>query len=227
MLNVTLKIQFASNPVDLCGEIANCSRLAALSDYECWFEVRPYVGDATLQAYPRWAESVLGLVVRCLALTHPPGKDCDGEPLPPDWSTATIQVDLVPGGRGQSRLIAEALLLRNDVGAIEASASEMEISCAASFPPRSTYADSWELAEHGMRMLVFGSDALPEVKPLEVPVLYMGERGMPYIRSRDIANPYARAAFEHRQRSSGRPCIDELHDASWAWDWTDWDNGQR
>ena len=88
--------------------------------------------------------------------------------------------------------------------------------------PRESYQDIWDLAQHALNESVWNADAIPEVRPLVVPVYGDGR----YIRTSDIPEP-ARSAFEWRQRLSGRPSIRGHRDAMWAWDWNDWLNGQR
>ena len=68
MLKVNLKVQRTVDPflLELEGKIGNISNLDAISTYAADLEDRSL---AVLENYPRWSESVRGLVARCIDLS--------------------------------------------------------------------------------------------------------------------------------------------------------------
>lgn len=202
----------------LVGEVWNVSHLAAISNYDFYFEGRAK-RRSVLDAYPRWCEPVSGLFARCLALTdvgNPSGQ------LGP-WGFLRLEIGIrTGGGRHYRPLTLIRVRLRDQELAI-ATAAEFGWS-ALKAPARERYVDAWDLAEHVLRLSVFGCDELPKAEALAVPVRTNGRQS--YVCMRDIPEP-ARSVFEQRMSRSGRPLIDGSLDAVYPWDWADFLNGQR
>jgi hypothetical protein len=129
---------------------------------------------------------------------------------------AQVLIGLLSGGIGPKNILVAVDLVRDADGAIVVTAKEGEILSTATFQPHD-YVDGWSLAEHAMRMLVFGVDELPPAKPLDVPIYDACTR--PYVKLEDIPEP-ARSAFEARQRMSGKPA-NGIWGANHAHDWLD------
>ena len=213
MLAIQLGLFSGNNKLTLTGAIWNVSALAARSDYEFEFEGRT-LDDARLEKYPRWCESVEGLVARCLALSTSGGIFI----LPRDWTRLAVDIGLRPGGRGYELLSSTRVSL---------AARGLDVLCAAvdgparrldGIAPRANYGDLWDLAEHALRLATFGCDDLPATRELDVPVRW--DAGLSFVCMGDIPEP-ARSAFEKRMAGSGRPVIEDYPDAVNSWDWLD------
>lgn len=223
MLTVSLKLKTVDGLRELEGELWNVSGLAALSGYDFWFEDRIKVkADAQLTGYPRWCESTRGLLARCLALTAPSATSS----ALPDWQELQVDIGLRPGGRGSVRPLAMACAVRETDATLSVGFKEAEgpVGHQAGHALRSQYRDVWDLAEHVLRLSMFGADELPAATALDVPVHKSGN--LPYVRIGEVPEP-ARNVFERRMAHSTRPVIAGALDAVYAWDWTDFLGGQR
>ena len=218
MLFVKLKMEAVSGTTEFEAEIWNSSNLAAMSTYDFQFEDRITTGQLT--EYPRWCESVQGLVARCLALTKPEKIE-----QPQAWIEVQVDIFLQHGGRGSKKNLAIAKLRANEDGTVNINSSEIGIKkFIASLPMRANYEDPWSLAEHALRASVFDDDILPPAKTIELPVFMSGTT--PYIRIRDIPEP-TRSVFDDRMKYSGAPCVAGARDAIFEWDWLDFLEGSR
>lgn len=218
MLVVKLQLSSPQANLVLRGEICNVSGLAPRSSYDIDFEERDY---ARLDDYPRWCESVLGLVARCLARTRVEHE----QPLPVEWKQLQVDVGIRPGGRREYRPLSMACITREsdmlNIGSAEANGLTRFMGEVA---PRKHYLDAWDLAEHGLRVTTFGSDSLPPAVALDVPIRDSGR--VTYVNVTDIPEP-ARSAFLENLGRSARPAIDGRLDKVFSWDWLDFLAGQR
>jgi hypothetical protein len=194
------------------GEIWNTSNLRAMSSYNFKLQNRQTLGELT--GYPRWCESVMGLLARCIFLTE----TSEFQPLAPDWQECKIEILLVPGGRMKSaKNLAMASIERNEDGTVNVGSSEIGVNQHfEALPMREIYDDVWSLAEHALRIAVFGADLLPPAKALDIPVFKSD--GIQYIRIRDIPEP-TRTVFDERMSHSTVPIIEGARDAVYVWDW--------
>lgn len=227
MLSVLLELMTPSAIIRHEGQIYNVSKLAALSDYGFSFEGRqsgtPPQWSAQLSNYPRWCESPRGLMARCLSLTEPNRSLA----LPPDWQRLVLKVGLRPGGQGALRLLSMVTVAPHDELGLAVGWEDQGTPCGfvSGVPPREQYLDVWSLAEHALRVSAFAADVLAPAKPLEVPVR-QSDNGLAFVCTSDVPEP-ARTVFEKRMAHATRPLIAEHRDAVYAWDWTDFLNGQR
>jgi hypothetical protein len=210
MLVVKLKLETCLGTQLFEGEIGNISNLASMSSYSFYFEGRTALGEVT--DYPRWCESVMGLVARCLAQTKPEPETIQ------DWISAKVSIFLAPGGRRNSvKHLAMATIRDNEDSTVSVESFEIATNYfLPSIPIRPVYDDPWSLAEHALRAAVFGDDVLPAAKPLDIPIFESGD--IPYIRIRDIPEP-TRTIFDEHMNYSDVPAVEEAGDAVYAWDW--------
>jgi hypothetical protein len=221
MIEVDLAVyRTGLNYVDhLYGELVNITGLNAYSDYETYFDGRKSI---TLSTYPRWAESVRGLVARALAIGHPSedGLRCASLGL----SAMEIQIGIRPGGRGHLAPISMVQMSTKrgnfHVGWVEGQVT----GCNPLVRKEARYADVWHVAQHALAVSMYGSSCIPEVVPLSVKFYRYGD--IPYMRTSDLPEP-VRTEFERRQCHSGRPVVPGAADACFAWDWTDFLSGRR
>jgi hypothetical protein len=200
------------------GALANASGLKAVSGYQADFDGRDSV---LLRDYPRWSESVRALVARCIAIGSPSA----AVTLAPDrWSAVQICIGIRGGGRGNLRPIAMVQMAAGieylEIGWVEGRLSGF----CDSIPIRNNCTDAWQLVQLALSVSVFGSDYIPEVRPLDVKFYSHGN--IPYVRTSELPEP-VRSAFEARQARSARPVISGAADACYSWDWDDFLNGQR
>lgn len=210
MLDIQLRLSSGDTARILNAAIWNVSALAARSDYEFKFEGRT-LGDARLEKYPRWCESVEGLVARCLALTN---RDPSGT-VPGEWTRLAIAIALRPAGRGRELL--STLDVWTDAKVLSVVCTEQSgTSRRMEGAMRAIYDDPWDIVDHALRLSTFGYDELPTAVELDVPV--RSDEGLSFVCMRDIPEP-ARSAFERRMRGSGVPVIPGYPDAVYSWDW--------
>jgi hypothetical protein len=138
--------------------------------------------------------------------------------LATDWQVCRIEILLVPGGRIKSaKSLAIASIEHNEDGTVNVGSSEIGIDQHFdALPMRNRYDDVWSLAEHALRVAVFGADLLPAAKPLDIPIFKCD--GIQYIRIRDIPEP-TRTVFDERMSHSTVPIIKGASDAVYVWDW--------
>ena len=218
MLVIKLKLATPQRDIALHGEISNVSGLAPRSSYDIDFDGREM---ARLDDYPRWCESVLGLVARCLARTRVEHE----EPIPADWTLLQVDVGIRPGGRREYRPLSMACITRDsgtfNIGRADSNGLTHFVGAVA---PRKQYLDAWDLAEHGLRVATFGCDSLPPAVALEVPIRDSGR--VTYVNVTDIPEP-ARSAFLENLGRSARPAVGGRLDTVYSWDWLDFLSGQR
>ncbi len=224
MLVALLTLASPSSVRELRAEIWNVSSLAAESDYDFDIEGRAKTHSlAKLTGYPRWCESTRGLVARCLAHTR---ENLHGY-LPSDWERLTVNIGIAPGGRGAVRPLSMATISKHELNGLNIGWSEQtgQSGFLEGVEGRDLYTDPWALAEHALRMSVFGVDDIPKAKAL-APEVRRTESGISFICTSDLPEP-TRSVFETRMAHSTRPLIAGHPDAVYAWDWADFLNGQR
>lgn len=219
MLLVSLLLETSSGTRLLNGHLGNISSLACLSGYAFKFDGRN--SPDSLKKYPRWCEPVAGLAARCLALSKP---TIESVPVG-SWISALLTVGLKPGGRGELKPQSTVFAHQNADGTISVSWEQDKTKgLITDIPVRAAYADAWGIAEHAIRVAIFGADMLPAPVPLDIPVRQ--EDRLNYVRMRDIPEP-TRTAFQQRMAHSTCPVIEDAADAVYAWDWQDFLNGYR
>lgn len=219
MLEVQFDIAGCANDARLIGEIWNVYQVAAVADYDFWFQGRGKPPTTQLKTYPRWCEPVSGLFARCLALTE---TEAPTQSLGP-WKFFHLRLGLRPGGARDYRPLTQIAVRARDhqlaiVTTTEAAQATRQVVA------RRGYIDLWDLAAHVLRISAFGLDELPKVKALEVPIRFDGRQY--FVCMRDISEP-AHSAFMRNISGSARPTIAGYPDAVYPWDWTDFLSGQR
>jgi hypothetical protein len=161
-IRVTLHSHGARDAALFEGDVANVSRLRALSSYRADFDGRASV---ILTDYPRWSESARALVARCISIGTPAQ---DAAWSLDRWSAVQISLGIRNGGRGNLHPISMIQLHAgtdcDQVGWIEGNLTGF-CQCV---PSRSEYADIWQLVQFALTFSAFGSDTLPEPRPLDV-----------------------------------------------------------
>jgi len=214
------------------GRVWNCSGLAASSDYEWLFEGRvPLAGSARLEGYPRWSESSRGLAARCLAQSRPNDlAPSMGAVVPDNWDQLSVEIALASRLRSP-KLLALATALRTPEAGVLAMGWQDRVGAqdfagfVAEVPARAQYQDAWALAEHTLRVGMWGCDEVRPVPALNVPT-HSSEGCPSYVLARELPEP-ARSAFEARMAHSTRLLIAGEGTAYYAWDWNEFLQGGR
>ena len=105
MLTLDLRVDTPKKFKTFQGDIGNVSNLRSLSSYGFYFEGRNPASKGTLlENYPRWSESVRGIVARCLALTVIDA--AESQRLANEWRRVTLTIGLRPGGLGAKKQLS-------------------------------------------------------------------------------------------------------------------------
>ena len=147
-----------------------------------------------------------------------------------------VVIELVPGGRGEARVLSEARIGNMSGGELskyvvrlgpelDGLSREECHGVVADYPRWSS--EVWDLVARSICVALTGNERLPDrPSPLSKAVAVHHAGDIPYVRFSDIPPP-ARAHFERRMQGSAAPVIDGEGECAYAWDWLDFLGGAR